>query len=448
MKLQIDNACWLGADGWFHRGTMHLAAGRIAKLESGFASDSPAAGTVPKVLCWGAAARRIDAGGLFIVPGLIDAHVHLREPGQAYKEGIANGTAAALKGGVTTVLDMPNNQPPITTLELFEKKRTLFAHKSRINYGLFLQATDGGPRAPRNAAGMKLYLAKSSSLDAINDIGALARIFRAQDLVVVHAEDERRFFHTVEKSFPQCGKLVHHLRRPRTAVLAALKSIETAWRKTPAKQRPRLVIAHCSTADEVEWVRRLKRAGQDVWAETCPHYFLLTEQDYLERGGVLQVNPPLRSEEDRAAICEAVKNGGIDFISTDHAPHAPAEKAGENPPSGIGGIEWLGPVLLTLAKRGEISWSRYLELSGRNAAQCYGIQDRGGITEGAWADLAFVESGKWKRGTRERIVTRAGYQPYANFDFAARVRATMVNGQVAWRDGRSRPGVRGREVFT
>ena len=428
MKLQLDNACWLGNDGWFHRGTIRIADGRIAKLESAQAADAP-------------------LGTRFIVPGLIDAHVHLREPGQAYKEGIANGTAAALKGGVTTVLDMPNNRPPITTPERLEQKRALFARKARVNYGLFLQATDGGPRAPETAAGAKLYMARSSALPAIREAAALARVFRAQDLVVVHAEDERRFFHSVEKSFPQCGKTTHHELRPRAAIRAALNSIETAWRKTPAKIRPRLVIAHCSTVDEVEWVRKMKRGGHDVWAETCPHYFLLTAKDYLERGAALQVNPPLRDEEDRAAIYEAVKNGGIDFISTDHAPHTPAEKAGENPPSGIAGIEWLGPILLTLARRGEISWKRYLELAGQNAARCYGLAGRGGIAEGAWADLALAEAGKWKQGTGERIVTRAGFRPFMDFEFAARVQATMVNGRRAWSAGRVRPGVRGREVF-
>ena len=179
MKFQIEAACWLGDDGWFHRGTIRIADGRIAKLESDFASDAPSADEI-------------------IVPGLIDAHVHLREPGQAYKEGIASGTAAALKGGVATVLDMPNNRPPIATRERFEKKRALFAHKARVNYGLFWQATDGGEPAPETAAGAKIYMTQSSSLPAIGDADALARIFRVQDLVVVHAEDERRFFHGVE----------------------------------------------------------------------------------------------------------------------------------------------------------------------------------------------------------------------------------------------------------
>ena len=428
MKFQIDDACWLGDDGWFHRGTIRIADGRIAKLESDFASDAP-------------------GGDEIVVPGLIDAHVHLREPGQAYKEGIANGTAAALKGGVATVLDMPNNRPPIATRELFEKKRALFAHKARVNYGLFWQATDGGEPAPETAAGAKIYMAQSSSLPAIGDADALARIFRVQDLVVVHAEDERRFFHGVEKTFPQCGKLSHHLRRPRTAVLAALASLEIALRKTPAKARPRLVLAHCGTVEELAWVRKMKRAGYDVWAETCPHYFLLTEEDYLRRGAALQVNPPLRSAEDRAAMYEAVRNGGIDFVSTDHAPHAPAEKAGQNPPSGIAGIEWLGPILLTLAKRGEITWKRYLELSGQNAARCFGIEGRGGIREGAWADLAFVAFDKTAKPAREKVATRAQFRPYAEFDFAARVRAMRINGQAAWSEDRARPGVRGKEVF-
>ena len=428
MKFQIGDACWLGDDGWFHRGTIRIANGRIAKLESEFASDAP-------------------GGDEIVVPGLIDAHVHLREPGQAYKEGIANGTAAALKGGVATVLDMPNNRPPIATRELFERKRALFAQKARVNYGLFWQATDGGGPAPANAAGAKIYMAQSSRLPAIGDADALARIFRVQDLVVVHAEDARRFFHGVEKRFPRCGKLAHHLRRPRAAVLAALASLEIALRKTPAKARPRLVLAHCGTVEELAWVRKMKRAGYDVWAETCPHYFLLTEEDYLRRGAALQVNPPLRSAEDRAVMYEAVKNGGIDFVSTDHAPHAPAEKAGQNPPSGIAGIEWLGPILLTLAKRGEITWKRYLELSGQNAARCFGIEGRGGIREGAWADLAFVAFDKAAKTAREKVATRAQFRPYAEFDFAARVRAMRINGQAAWSEGRARPGVQGREVF-
>ena len=481
MKLQIDNACWLGEDAWFHWGMLFVENGRIARLVSDHASDDPAKGPAAAALRWGGGVRRLDATNLFIVPGLIDAHVHLREPGQVEKEGIANGTAAALKGGVTTVLDMPNNAPPIVSLSRLDAKRALFAEKARVNYGLFLQARTGGPRAPETAAGVKIYMSKASALAAVRDVDVLAEIFRRQARIVLHAEDEHKFStvwkirrppdHSVEKSgkgranrpgeprllevrlgrdaspYPE---LVHHLRRPRAAVAAALKNIETALRRVPAKERPRLVIAHCNTVEEVEWLRRMKRLGHDVWGETCPHYFLFTEQDYIERGSALQVNPPLRTAEDRAAILDAVKNGGIDFVSTDHAPHLPQEKASAAPPSGIAGIEWLGPILLTLVKRGEISWKRYLELSAVNAAQCFGIEGRGGIREGAWADLAFAETGKKLKTARlapEKIVTRAAVHPYEKFEFAARIRATMVNGHVAWLDGRLRHGVHGQEVY-
>ncbi len=451
MKVRIDNACWLGEEGWFHRGTIQLADGRIAGLDSHFATDDPAKGPAAARLRWPAGARRLDAAGLFIVPGLIDAHVHLREPGQAVKEGIANGTAAALKGGVTTLLDMPNNAPPVTTRALFEAKQDLFVRKSRVNYGLFLQATASGPRAPKSAAGVKIYMARSSELGAVRDVETLARIFRREGLAVVHAEDEKKFFTAKSKSDrdtnPRAGgALVHHLRRPKTAIKAALRSLEQAWRKVPAKLRPRLVIAHVGTAEEVEWVARMKRLGHDVWAETCPHYFLFTEQDYLAQGSHLQVNPPLRGEKDRLAVWEAVRNSGIDFISTDHAPHLPAEKNSPSPPSGIAGIEWLGPLLLTLARRGDLSWKRYLELAGGNAAACYGIEGRGILREGAWADLAFAEAVRKTHGGHGKIVTRAAWNPYAAFEFSTRIRAVMVNGKLARVDGRLRPGVRGLEV--
>jgi dihydroorotase len=457
MRKQIQNACWLGEDAWFHWGTIHLAGGRIVRLDSHYASDDPAKGPAHAVLRWPAAARRLDADGLFIVPGLIDAHVHLREPGQEHKEGIANGTLAALKGGVTTVLDMPNNVPPCTTRARFEEKRARFAETSRVNYGLFLQAVPGGPQAPKNSAGVKIYMAQSSALAALRDVDALERVFRRQSLAVIHAEDERKFstvwkkvFHSVEKSeksFPYRGKPDHHLRRPRAAVRAALKSIETAWRRVPAKNRPRLVIAHCSTVDEIEWVARMKRLGHDVWAETCPHYFLLNEADYVRVGSRYQVNPPLRSEEDRAAIYEAVTNGGIDFVSTDHAPHLENEKKSSEPPSGIAGIEWLGPILLTLAKRGELTWKRYLELTAGNAAECYELADRGGIREGAWADLVFAEATKKTTTADEKIVTRAAWHPFPDFEFTVRIRAAMVNGQLAWADGKARRGRYGMEAY-
>ena len=447
MTLQIDQACWLGDDGRFHHGSIVIRDGRIVQLDvQGNGGPSPEGSTLSSIP-WMPSDGQFDARGLYIVPGLIDAHVHLREPGQEYKEGIANGTAAALKGGVTTVLDMPNNQPPITTRERLDQKRELFAQKSHVNYGLFLQAVLGSPLpAPPEAAGVKIYMAKSSELEALTDVEALAAAMRGQRRVVIHAEDEREFSMVWKHSFHSVEKSSHDRRRPRVAIQRALSTIERAFLQLPESERPRLIIAHCSTIDEVEWVKRMKRLGQDVWAETCPHYFLLTREDALLEGSRLQVNPPIRSEADRVAILKAVQDGTIDFISTDHAPHTPEEKAdAKAPPSGIAGVEWLGPILLSMAIRGELSWKRYLELSSQKAAACFGLKGRGAIAEGNGADLKFWDSGPV---APTPVVTRAACNPYPRFDFTARIRAVCVEGQPAWIDGRLQDAVRGREVTT
>jgi len=446
MTLQIDNACWLGEDGCFHHGSIVIRDGRIEQLDIQGSCTPSQEGSSLSQLPWQPADQRFDARGLFIVPGLIDTHVHLREPGQEHKEGIANGTAAALKGGVTTVLDMPNNRPPITTRERLDQKRELFAQKSHVNYGLFLQAVLGSPlQAPPEAAGVKIYMAQSSELEALNDVDSLADAMRGQLRVVVHAEDEREFSMVWKHSFHSMETSSHHGRRPRVAVQRALTTIERAFLALPLEQRPRLIIAHCGTIDEVEWIKRMKRLGHDVWAETCPHYFLLTQEDYTREGSRLQVNPPLRSEADRSAILKAVQDGTIDFIATDHAPHLPEEKEDASPPSGIAGIEWLGSVLLSMAMRGEISWKRYLELSGQQAATCFGLKGRGGIVEGNWADLTFVDCGP---GAPAPVVTRAAFHPYSRFDYTVRIRAVCVEGRPAWIDGRLQDAVRGSEVTT
>lgn len=446
MKMRLENACWLGEDGAFHRGTLTLADGRIASMEECRSFANPPRPSAPQNLQWTDLTRTLDASGGFFVPGLIDPHVHLREPGQAWKEGIANGTAAALKGGVTSLLDMPNNVPPVTTLKRFESKCMRFAEKSHVNWGLFMQATAAGEPAPKTAAGIKIYMAKSSALPALRSLRDLERIFRREKRVIIHAEDEAEFSTVWKKSFHSMEKSVHHRRRPKAAIRSALKRIETVLERIPAAGRPVVIIAHCSSAEELKWVARMKHRGFKVHAETCPHYALLTEKDYIRRGSVLQVNPPLRGEADRATVREAIRDGLIDFISTDHAPHLPKEKAdAESPPSGIAGIEWLGPILLTWAMRGEISWTRYLDLSGRNAAACYRLKDRGEIRPGAFADLVWVQMGG-KAGPGS-VATRATVHPYEDFPFAVRIRAVAVNGLPAWLDGQVNPEGRGMDLY-
>ena len=164
----------------------------------------------------------------------------------------------------------------------------------------------------------------------------------------------------------------------------------------------------------------------DIWGETCPHYLLLTQRDAMAAGSSLQVNPPLRSDEDQAALWEALVDGTIDFLGTDHAPHTPREKASTLPPSGLPGLEWLGPFLVTLAVGNRIGWQRAVELGCANAARCYGLPGHSGLQDGAAANLTLYRKGP----PSQRVFSRANYCPYPNFDFAVHAAATFVDGQL------------------
>lgn len=419
----IKNAKYLDSQGKFQEGAISIRNGRIDDLNC-----NRKAGHTEKV---------IDASGFLILPGAVDPHVHFREPGQFYKEGIANGSMAALKGGVTTILDMPNNKPPCSTENRLRRKKEMFREKCLINWGLQFHATRnqrGG--AADKSASAKIFMAKSSEHPAVTSVETLKQIFSRFPVVSIHAEDETKFNAGVGK------KYVHHINRPWTAITSALQKIEKAYLALPQKKRPRVVICHLNTADDVDWIAAMKDKGFDVWGETCPHYLFFTQNDYIRNGAKYQVNPPLRTSEDQQHILEGLKKGIIDFIGTDHAPHSLAEKSSLNPPSGIAGIEWLMPFMFHLLDMGVIDWKRFHEIICRKAADCYSIKDRDGIKIGNFADLVFVSEAKGNPAEyenpakAERIITRAGFNPYyGHIDFKWKVQTTIVNGVIKY-DGK------------
>ena len=423
--MLITQARWLSPEGEFRTGNLRIKEQRIQEMGRRL-MPLPAEET-------------FSARGLIILPGAIDPHVHFREPGQLYKEGILNASRAALKGGVTTVLDMPNNKPPCSTPGRLQKKKSLFRDKCLVNWGLHYHA---GRRTDEEIVGqakaVKIYMAQSSALPAITESEELQRIFAAYPRISIHAEDETAFIH-------DSAVTLHHERRPQLAVASALSKIEQALKKLAKARRPRLIICHMNTALEVSWLRRIKEEGFDVWGETAPHYLYFTREDYLAKGALYQVNPPLRSEEDRQALLAALDQGVIDFIGSDHAPHDLAEKGSDRPPSGIAGIEWLLPLMLHLVDEGKLNWRRLHQVLVSNAANCYAIERRNGIETGNYADLVFVKQYE-KADLTDQVVTRAAVNLYDAWTLRWRVQAAMVNGTFKFRDGRFVSDETGMEV--
>jgi len=456
--MQIKGLPWLNSNGALCTGTLEIDNRGFLRLETIF--EHSVISSIP------------DNVLQIIVPGYIDSHVHFRQPGQEYKEGIANGCLAALAGGVTTVLDMPNTSPPTCSSASLDEKRRLWHELGRVGWGFFIgcdgseimpsydsqSATMREMTAPRQIptpaslgidpaeiAALKVFMAHSGSCAAVTDHEILAYLMLNWPRMAVHAEDEA--------AFPaDTDGLDHAARRPRRAVIEALKklekALELAGQQLGRMPECRLILLHVATCEEVVWVRRMKSRGYDIVAETCPHYLYFTADDIKTHGAQIQVNPPLRDTADQQALWQALADGTIDIVSSDHAPHAPAEKAAANPPSGIPGIERMWPLMALAAETGRIGWRRALALAAQNAASCYGMTDRGTITDGARADLVVLRRIS-EKDAREplKVVTRAGYDAYRHLVFTWEVERVLIAGKTAWEQSTARAVPLAEEVY-
>jgi len=373
-----------------------------------------------------------DMSGLLLLPGMLDPHVHFREPGMTEKEGILNGSKAALKGGITTVFDMPNTIPPCDSPGAFENKRQLFSEKSLVNWGLFFMASPGMNRIPETAVAVKLFMAKSSSRTACFEEDILLQLFKKSRRIAIHAEDESAF---TDSEF-------HHMHRNRQAIIRALNKIRRVLTVLEVKERPRVILCHASTMDDIKWLYEMKGDGFDVWGETAPHYLCFTSDDEIQYGPKYRVNPPLRDGADREAVRQGVHDGIIDFIGTDHAPHTPEEKALPNPPSGIPGIEWAVPALLELADKNIIPWSKVTDLITARAAVCYGIENMSGLKPGSRANIIAVTT----EDRCERIITKAAYNPFENENLKYAIHTAMINGNAVYENHTYNETIKGKEI--
>ncbi len=419
----LQGVSWTGGDVWCHepvdlavaggtvvtptaitRADVFVAAGRIVAV-------LPAAGEALAPSC-PRARRTLDARGCLVLPGAVDAHVHFREPGLAHKEDWEHASLAAIAGGVTTVLDMPNVVPPTSTAARLAAKAALVAGRSRCHFALYGAMAAGGldelaPMASAGARGFKVFLGETTaSLPAPDDGELLQALARAADLglrTMVHAENggvlRASVARLVAPGGPGCDPASlawHGLARPPVAEVEAVARVCLL----AASARAALSIAHLSTAGAVAEVRRRKAAGDlDVRGEACPHHLLLTADQAATLGALAKVNPPLRSAADVDALWAGLADGTIDTVGSDHAPHASAEKEPEGgkitgAASGFAGVQNTVTLLLAAVAAGRLSLRRMVELCAEGPARAWGLWPRkGALAVGADADIAVWRPG-------------------------------------------------------
>ena len=382
----------------------------------------------------------IDASGCFVLPGIIDDHVHFREPGLTAKADIDTESRAAAAGGVTTYFDMPNTVPQTTTLEALEEKYALGAEKSHVNYAFFFGATNDNVTLfsqldKRRVPGIKLFMGSSTGNMLVDRQEALDQIFASADMpIMVHCEDTGIINHNMAAAKEKYGddpNVTHH---------PEIRSAEACYESTKLavalakKHHARLHVAHLSTARELELF------GDDphITAEATVSHLFFCDRDYSLLGTRIKCNPAIKSERDREALREALNDGRISVIGTDHAPHLLSQKEGgcAKAASGMPMVQFSLVTMLELVDQGVLSLERLVELMCHHPATLFGVRHRGFLREGYQADIVLVRPNTGWTVTKELILSKCGWSPMEGHMYLWRIERTLCNGHTVWQQGR------------
>lgn len=435
-SLLITNADIVNEGGRFEADVL-IANGRIAAIGGDLQAR--------------VADRVIDAAGRLLIPGMIDDQVHFREPGLTHKADFASESRAAVAGGITSFMEMPNSIPPTLDLARLEAKHARAAEVARANYSFYLGASNDNIDAIRavrvgQCCGVKVFMGASTGNMLVDDKRTLAAIFADSPLLIAtHCEDtpiiqanEAEYRRRYGEAVPMSA---HPLIRSELACLqSSTLAVELARRHDA-----RLHVLHISTARELELFSPGPVASKRITAEACVHHLYFDEHDYAEKGTLIKCNPAIKRPEDRAGILAAVLDDRIDVIATDHAPHTLEEKAGSyfKAPAGLPLVQDALPSLFEHVHAGRLSLETLVHKTSHAVAQCFGIEERGYLREGYWADLALVDLNQPYTREREQVLYKCGWSPFEGRRFHARIVATLVNGEVAYKDGRVNDAVRG-----
>ena len=402
-----------------------------------------------------AADLEINAEGLHLLPGLIDDQVHFREPGLTHKADIWHESRAAVAGGTTSFMEMPNTVPNTLTQALLQEKFDIAAQRSLANYSFYMGAANDNldevlRTDPRTVCGIKVFMGSSTGNMLVDDEYTLERIFaQAPMLIATHCEDEATIRQNLAKFKAIYGDALtpdmHPLIRSSEACfISSSRAVELA-----KKHGSRLHILHISTAREaLLFDAAIPLEAKRITAEACIHHLWFSDADYAGKGNFIKWNPAVKTAEDRRGILAAVRDGHIDVIATDHAPHTLDEKSQPylQAPSGGPLVQHALQALLDLHHNGELTLEELVQKTAHNTAICFQVNNRGFVREGYWADLVLVDLNKPYTVTKANMLAKCGWSPFEGHTFKSTITHTLVSGNLVYRDGELLEGSSGKRL--
>ena len=429
MKVLIKNARIVN-EGTITEGDIFIEDGIITEIADSISAKSPDL-------------KIFDAEGNYVLPGLIDDQVHFREPGLTHKETIETGSKAAVAGGITSFIEMPNTQPQTTTLERLEEKFKIAEESSYANYSFMFGGTNDNLEEikkidPRTTAALKLFLGSSTGNMLVDDEKVLEKIFQESPvLIAAHCEDEATIQRNLQECVDRYGEdipieLHPKIRSEEACYISSSKAVSLA-KKTGA----RLHVFHISTAKELKLFDS-KKALKDkkITAEVCIHHLWFNDKDYAKKGTFIKWNPAVKTEKDQEALLKGLLDNKIDVIATDHAPHTKEEKKNvyTKAPSGGPLVQHALPALLQLYHQEKISLEKIVEKMCHNPAILFQIEKRGFIREGYKADLVIVDLNAPWAVQPNNTIYKCGWSPFEGTTFKSRVTHTFVNGNLVYKN--------------
>ena len=436
----VKNTCIVN-EGTKIYGDVHIKDGRIARVDKTITSVN---------------ATEIDGTGKFLLPGAIDDQVHFREPGLTHKADIYTESRAAVAGGVTSFMEMPNTVPPVFTQELLEQKYEIAKNSSLANYSFFMGTSNDNldevlrtNEKKDRVCGVKVFMGSSTGNLLVDNSLSLDKVFGGVDLLIAtHCEEEaiiRRNFESLKEKKGTLSASDHPVIRDVEACFeSSLKAIQFA-----KKHGSRLHILHISTEKELQLFSNMLPLGEKrITAEVCVHHLHFTSNDYKDLGNLIKCNPAIKAPNNREALWQALLDDRLDVIATDHAPHTWEEKneTYEKAHAGLPLVQHSLLLMLHYVKAGRISIEKVAEKMSHAVAECFNVEKRGYIREGYFADLVLIDMGRSTTVSRDNLLYKCGWSPLEGFTFPATVTHTFVSGILVYENGSLNESQKGQRL--